>query len=75
MRKKIFSYYVSRVFLIIISVFLVLFFFPIHNSLIFVHNVETYLLQTLCVLFMLNGINYNMIYEKMYSEVNLLQNN
>lgn len=74
MRKKIFSYYVSRVFLIIISVFLVLFFFPIHNSLIFVHNVETYLLQTLCVLFMLNGINYNMVYEKMYSDVNLLQN-
>ena len=74
MRKKFFSYYVSRVFLIIISVFLVLFFFPIHNSLIFVHNVETYLLQTLCVLFMLNGINYNMIYEKMYSDVNLLQN-
>gem|GEM_PF-438008 len=74
MRKKFFSYYVSRVFLIIISVFLVLFFFPIHNSLIFVHNVETYLLQTLCVLFMLNGINYNMVYEKMYSEVNLLQN-
>ena len=75
MRKKIFSYYVSRVFLIIISVILVLFFFPIHNSLIFVHNVETYLLQTLCVLFMLNGINYNMVYEKMYSDVNLLQNN
>ena len=49
-------------------------FLPYHNSLIFVHNVETYLLQTLCVLFMLNGINYNMVYEKMYSDVNLLQN-
>lgn len=49
-------------------------FLPYHNSLIFVHNVETYLLQILCVLFMLNGINYNMVYEKMYSDVNLLQN-
>ena len=39
-------------------------FLPYHNSLIFVHNVETYLLQTLCVLFMLNGINYNVVYEK-----------
>ena len=68
------QYFIIRHYKIIISVFLVLFFFPIHNSLIFVHNVETYLLQTLCVLFMLNGINYNMVYEKMYNDVNLLQN-